>query len=585
MANMLKSVSMCYDFRLCSKYQKYQMKIKKYAADINLTALGTAYLFFFYFSGITHLLLQLTNTTIFFGLRQAAYMSLLWLIPILMFPNRTKIISGLIGLILWITSLISIGYFCIYQQEFSQSVLFIIFESNPAESQEFIAQYFKWWMAPVFLSHTLIAYLLWRCVKPINGAKSLRVALSLIIFTLAIGLPTFKDYILKDRPLDFTLEKLQKRMEPAQPWQLVIGYMQYQKQLTNMHALLEKNNSLPPLSGLKQKDGDLPSTLLLVIGESTNRNHMSLYGYNRETSPNLKKIEGELAVFKKVVSPRPYTIEALEQVLTFADQENPDLVMTKPSLMNMMKQAGYKTYWITNQQTLTKRNTMLTTFSKQMDIQKYMNNSRAQNSREYDENVFEPLEEALKDNAKHKFIVIHLLGTHMKYDYRYPPEFEKFKDAKDLPSHFTEIQISAINNYDNAVLYNDFVVSKLITTIKDKNERILMVYFSDHGEDVYDTPPHNMLGRNEGKPTAAMYTVPFIVWQSEKWQESRRLDLSKFLNRPYSTSHFIHTWADLVGFEFSEFDSSKSLINEAFKEKPLLVGDPKVKGQLKALEQ
>ncbi|MFO6427989.1 hypothetical protein ACLBOM_34695 [Escherichia coli] len=30
--------------------------------------------------------------------------------------------------------------------------------------------------------------------------------------------------------------------------------------------------------------------------------------------------------------------------------------------MNMMKQAGYKTFWITNQQTMTARNTMLTVF-------------------------------------------------------------------------------------------------------------------------------------------------------------------------------------------------------------------------------
>jgi len=35
--------------------------------------------------------------------------------------------------------------------------------------------------------------------------------------------------------------------------------------------------------------------------------------------------------------------------------------------MNIMKQAGYRTYWITNQQTLTKRNTMLTNFSEQME--------------------------------------------------------------------------------------------------------------------------------------------------------------------------------------------------------------------------
>jgi hypothetical protein len=78
--------------------------------------------------------------------------------------------------------------------------------------------------------------------------------------------------------------------------------------------------------------------------------------------------------------PRPYTIEALQQVLTFADEENPDLYLKTPSLVSMMKQAGYKTFWITNQQTMTKRNTMLTTFSEQADEQVYLNNNRNQNA-------------------------------------------------------------------------------------------------------------------------------------------------------------------------------------------------------------
>ncbi len=54
----------------------------------------------------------------------------------------------------------------------------------------------------------------------------------------------------------------------------------------------------------------------------------------------------------------------LQQALTFADQLHPELYKTAPSLMNMMKQAGYKTFWITNQQTITQRNTMLTAFSR-----------------------------------------------------------------------------------------------------------------------------------------------------------------------------------------------------------------------------
>ena len=561
------------------------MKRLNFSGHVQVNALLNAYLFFFYFSGITHILLQLMDATIFVGFRQALYMSLIWLIPLLAFPKHTKSISAIIGFVLWATSLVSIGYFCIYQQEFSQSVLFIIFESNPAESKEYIAHYFRWWMAPVFIGHTILSYWLWKRVKPIEATTGARVVLSLLFFTLSIGLPTFKDYVIKNRPLDFTLEKLQKRMEPAQPWQLLMGYVQYRNQLANMQALLDKNSSLPPIEGLTEKNADLPSTLVLVIGESTNRGHMSLYGYSRETTPLLNKIKNELTVFNKVVSSRPTTIESLEQVLTFADQEHPELALTKPSLMNMMKQAGYKTYWITNQQTLTKRNTMLTTFSQQMDVQKYMNNTRVQNSREYDENVFEPFKQALQDPVKKKFIVLHLLGTHMKYDYRYPESFEKFKGSEGLKYPFDKSQLFFVNSYDNAVLYNDFVVSELIKITKKDGSRSLLVYFSDHGEDVYDSPPHQMLGRNEGRPTSPMYTIPFIVWKSDQWKASDQRDLKQFVERPYSNSHFIYTWADLTGLTFKDFDATKSIINPSFKERPLLVGDPSNKANLKALVQ
>jgi glucan phosphoethanolaminetransferase (alkaline phosphatase superfamily) len=64
-----------------------------------------------------------------------------------------------------------------------------------------------------------------------------------------------------------------------------------------------------------------------------------------------------------------------------------------------MKQAGYKTYWITNQQTMTKRNTMLTTFSEQTDEQVYLNSNRNQNARQYDGDVIEPFNKILDDPA------------------------------------------------------------------------------------------------------------------------------------------------------------------------------------------
>ena len=51
-------------------------------------------------------------------------------------------------------SLFSLGYFAIYGQEFSQSVIFIMFESDPAEASEYFGQYFAWWMVPTLLIYS-----------------------------------------------------------------------------------------------------------------------------------------------------------------------------------------------------------------------------------------------------------------------------------------------------------------------------------------------------------------------------------------------------------------------------------------------
>lgn len=225
-------------------------------------------------------------------------------------------------------------------------------------------------------------------------------------FALLYGLilhPMAVNTFIKHKPFEKTLDGLASRMEPAAPWQFISGYYQYRQQLTALNSLLNENNALPPLANFKDHSGDAPRTLVLVIGESTQRGRMSLYGYPRETTPELDalhKTDPNFTVFNNVVTSRPYTIEILQQALTFANEKNPDLYLTQPSLMNMMKQAGYKTFWITNQQTMTARNTMLTVFSKQTDKQFYMNQQRTQSAREYDSNVLAPFKKSGRPGAE-----------------------------------------------------------------------------------------------------------------------------------------------------------------------------------------
>lgn len=536
------------------------------------------FVFFWYFSGITQLLIQLTGTSGFTGFRQAFVMSAIWLAPMLLFPKRTKLIAAVIGVILWACSMASLGYFFIYQQEFSQSVIFIMFESNISEAGEYMTQYFAWWMVPAFLAHTLFAYFLWTRLRPVYMPRGRAYVAAAAIVIAVVGYPLIKQ-TMRTGSFAEGFEKFETRIEPAVPWQMAVAYHRYLDTLADMQDMLHSASKIPPLKNLQDASANQPATLVLVIGESTNRQRMSLYGYPRKTTPELDKLKDQLAVFDNVVTPRPYTIEALQQVLTFADEENPDLYLSTPSLVSMMKQAGYKTFWITNQQTMTKRNTMLTTFSEQADEQVYLNNNRNQNAAQYDGDVIEPFNKALTDPAARKLIVVHLLGTHMSYQYRYPPSFNKFQDRDGVPPGVRDDQVPTYNSYDNAVLYNDFVVSSLIKDYAKSDPNGFLLYLSDHGEDVFDSVGHTTLGRNENKPTAPMYTIPFMAWASPKWRENHNWNFAADLDRPYSSSHLIHTWADLAGLSSDELDRSKSLVSDSFKARPLLIGNPYERNQ------
>lgn len=553
-------------------------------AAFSWKALLWALLYVCYFSSVLQVAIIITGYSGSVGLRDSLLFSSLWLIPLLLFPRQIRTSAAIIGVILWVPSLAALGYYVIYGQEFSQSVLYVMFESNTSEASEFLSQYFSLKLVLVALGYTAVAIFLWTRLRPVTVPTPWRWLVCFAIFYGLIVNPVAHKVLVQKKSVKRALISLSGRLEPAAPWQFVAGYVEYRHQLANLTKLLNSNNALPPLANLQDSSGNAPRTLVLVIGESTQRNHMSLYGYPRETTPELDKMhqtDKNLTVFNHVVTSRPYTIEILQQALTFADEKNPDLYLTKPSLMNLMKQAGYKTFWITNQQTMTERNTMLTVFSQQTDKQFYMNQQRTQSAREYDTNVLQPFKEVLADPAPKKFIIVHLLGTHIKYAYRYPEQWSVFDGKTEgAPAGLSSEQLASYNDYDNANRFNDHVLASLINDYKATNPNGFLLYFSDHGEEVYDTPPHNMQGRNEEAPTRHMYTIPFIVWTSPSWQEAHPRDLAADVDRKYSSSQLIHTWSDLAGLRYDGFDPTRSITSPQFVQATRWIGNPYKKNAL-----
>ena len=558
--------------------------MRKLDKNFSWRSLIYAILYFCYFSCTLQLYIALTGHANFIGLRDSLIYSMIWLVPMLFFPNFTKKYATIYGIVVGGLSLISIGYFTIFRQEFSQSVFFVMAESNYNESHEFISQYLSIKLVAVLLIYSFVGGVLWFKVKPVYVKNMTKWLVSIVIMVYALT-PLFISIAIKRTSLERATKHLLSRMETTVPWQLLSSYAAYRSQLSNMENILNHLQSLPKFENLKDVNTNTPRTLVLVIGESTTRSRMGIYGYERDTTPLIEQFEKDnpdFVVFNDVVSSRPYTIEILQQALTLADEQHPDLYLSKPSLIDLMKQAGYKTFWITNQQTMTKRNTMLTMFSKQADEQFYMNNDRNQSSRQYDSSVFEPFKSVLNDPTEKKFIVIHLLGTHMKYELRYPEghEYQRFNDKSGLAFDLDDDKLDVYNSYDNAIMFNDFVITKLFNLFKASDANGFILYFSDHGEDVYQTAPHDVLGRNEKAPTRAMYTIPFMLWQSPKWLTNHPNNFQSYVNRKFSTQDLIHTWSDLAGLSFDDYQPERSIVNKDFAQPIRWIGDPHNKKRL-----
>jgi heptose-I-phosphate ethanolaminephosphotransferase len=162
----------------------------------------------------------------------------------------------------------------------------------------------------------------------------------------------------------------------------------------------------------------------------------------------------------------------------------------------------------------------------------------------------------------------------MSYQYRYPKSFDHFKDSVVTYKGLSNDKIEKINAYDNAVRYNDMIVYELIKQLKATNQHSSLTYFSDHGDDVYDSGNHDFQGRNEGAPTYAMYAVPFIVWTSGNWFNKQHLNSSEILDRQYNNADFIYTWSDILGMTYQEYDKAKSIFSADSDNDQIIVGDP-----------
>ncbi len=260
------------------------------------------------------------------------------------------------------------------------------------------------------------------------------------------------------------------------------------------------------ICGLKE------GTYVVIIGESQNRRHMQAYGYERETTPWLYSHlhDNNFIFMTNGYSCHTLTMMCLSKALTQSSQYNGIEFHDAYSLVDIAGAAGVRTYWISNQSQYGAYSTPVTAIAGLSDKQEWINSdSTAANI--FDEVILDKLEVIPKSGKN--IVFIHLVGNHWEYKNRYPSEYSKFSDSKD--SNIEEVaDVEKLNEYDNSILYNDYVVSKIFDYAKSNWNVMNITYFSDHGEAVVSDKKHT-----PGRFEQDMATIPVYFYFSDKYFE------------------------------------------------------------------
>lgn len=444
-------------------------------------------------------------------------------------------------------------YFYLFKTKITLSTFFIVFETNSEESAEFISMY---------LDSTIVVFIL---------TQLLGIGLSLFLSIYLSGRNSRYRLIWQKKFLGLQLHYFAIIITVG----LFIHFIRSFLFIVYINAYIAYNKHMEisydkmggEFSQVLHTSASEKETYVLIIGESTTNHHMSLYGYSRKTNPLLENFNDTLYVYKNVIAPHTHTIPALLKILTPQTHQNPEKIKTG-SLIQLFNKAGFKTFWLSNQAPLGKFETTITSLSRTCFNRAFINVLK----NNLDNALLEPFQEIVNLEFDKKLIILHLCGTHFEYSKRYSKEFDKFKDTPQTIIH-NEEAFKTINEYDNSILYNDYVISNIFSVLQKESHQTAAIYLSDHGEEVYETidfTGHHL----EENGTSAMYDIPFIIWLSDTYRQTGHT-IEIDTSRKYNTEDLLHTLADLSNIRFHQFDSTKSILSPYFIEKDRYIGKNK----------
>jgi len=398
----------------------------------------------------------------------AMFTSLIVFCALLLRSKWTKFFAYFFVLFLSLNFLISVSCYYVYSSGFNIGMAVSLFDTNINEASN---------MKGYFIIPVIIAILFFILITfTIQNISRKKLKPSLLFYILS------SIWILL--PITFKLKhQLVSNKGGGSMWKNVYYHLTDLQIAYNLREDYNKINTIKPKFHLEKQDEGVQN-VILVIGESAKRDRHSLYGYQKNTTPNQNKEIHQMMLYTHAVSPAGITNLSVPLILSSINpvdfkEKYQNLAY---NLINLANQTEYNTYWISTQAAAKS----ITTIAANAKNKKWIDG--------YDENILPYFNDISKKQGK-KFIVLHINGSH-------PDPCTKFPNMDKDPN---------MDCYDNSIKYTDKILGQLFNTLQNTNS--ILIYTSDHALKI----KQNKYIHTDSKESTQ---VPLYVWHSNKVSEN-----------------------------------------------------------------
>ena len=280
----------------------------------------------------------------------------------------------------------------------------------------------------------------------------------------------------------------------------------YMKELQSFSAYHKESFESFGLDTYETAAKTTPGAVIVVIGESASRDYMKVYtpSFPYDDTPwqsHMEATDSDFILFRHAYASYVQTVPTVRQAMTEKNQYNDRPFLGAATILDIAKKAGYTTSWLSNQGVYGDYDSEITLIAKTADHVEWSHESYAFSDK-YDGELL-PLLKKL-DPSKSNFIVLHIMGSHIYYNDRYPSEFSKWKQGP-YPT--------GIEAYANSQLYTDWLLGQIYEYAKTHLNLQAMMYFSDHGESIDKS--HNPDNFN-----FEMTRIPFWIYLSPTYRSA-----------------------------------------------------------------